>query len=358
MTRDQIRALMAERKAEGALPGVPEGGDPESHEQTALAPGEGKNVELEESRSKASENLPDVDKGLPQYFFSRSSPGRDQLRYEPYLLGLGAVEFVDRKTRAVLAADDVKLILPLEPGRSAVDWQAAEVFDVGEGELGREPAIGGATWAPLPEAARIASSYTRWRKELEDHLYRQRRLEMFESSALDVVSQPGESERDFRIRLADLARSERDRRLEALRSSFATRRRKLEERVDKAERQLAKEKDQASRAKLETAVSIGTTLLSVLTGRRRLSQTTINRAGSSVRDARESSRQAEDVEEARISLEDLNDQLERLEQELGQQVQELSRDLDPLTAGLGTITIQPRRTDVDVRLVGLLWISD
>jgi len=272
-------------------------------------------------------------------------------------LGLGKVEFVDRKTREVLAVDEVKLCLPLRPGQGAIDWTAAEVLDADEGELGREPDPG-ATWAPLPEAAELSTSYTRWKKELEDYLYRERRLELFQSTALETISLPRESERSFRIRLADLARAERDRRLEATRSSFDTRRRKLEERIDKAERQLAKEKDQANRAKLETAVSIGTTLLSVLTGRRRLSQTTINRAGSSVRDARESSRQAEDVEEARTLLEDLNDQLEKLEAEPKQRLEGLSRDLDPLSAKLDLVSIQPRRTDVDVRSVGLLWITD
>jgi len=355
LTRDQIRTLMAERKAEWMSPEVPEGDDPEAQERAAMAPGEVSKAEPDSAPSTAVDKLPGLEKGLSQFFYSRSTAGKDQPHYEPYLLGLGKVEFFDRKTREVLATDEAKLILPLRPGQSAIDWTAAEVLDVGEDELAREPDPE-ATWAPLPEAAERPTSYTRWRKELEDFLYRQRRLEMFQSTALEAISLPRESERDFRIRLADLARAERDRRLEALRSSFDTRRRKLEDRIDKAERQLSKEKDQASRAKLETAVSIGTTLLSVLTGRRRLSQTTINRAGSSVRDARESSRQAEDVEEARTSLEDLNDQLEKLEAELEERLQELSRDLDPLSAKLDPVTIQPRRTDVDVQSVSLLWV--
>jgi len=350
LTRDQIRTLMADRKTDvEKLPEADEEPDPKRSEVSGSGPAE--------PSPKVPTEPPDVDSSVSQYFLHGPSTGQGPPHYEPYLLGLGKVDFVDRKTREVLATDEVKLIWPLTSGRSEVDWTAAEVLEVSEDELGREPAPG-ASWSPLPEAAQRSSSYRRWKKELEDLLYRQRRLELFESAALEAVSHPRESERDFRIRLADLARVERDRRLEALRESFATRRRKLEERIDGAEHRLTKEKDQANRAKLETAVSIGTTLLSVLTGRRRLSQTTINRAGSSIRDAEESSRQARDVEQARGSLEALNDQLEKLEEDLEQRLGELSRDLDPLRAELDSVAIQPRRSDVSVRSVGLLWVSN
>ncbi len=349
LTRDQIRTLMADRKTDvEKLPEAAGEPDPKTPEVSGPGPSE--------PSPKVATEPPDVDSSVSQYFLHRPSAGPGPLHYKPYLLGLGKVDDVDRKTREVLATDEVKLIWPLTSGRSEVDWAAAEVLEVSEDELGREPAPG-ASWSPLPESARRSSSYRRWKKELEDLLYRQRRLELFESTALEAVSHPRESERDFRIRLADLARAERDRRLETLRESFETRRRKLEERIDGAERRLTKEKDQANRAKLETAVSIGTTLLSVLTGRRRLSQTTINRAGSSIRDAAESSRQARDVKQARGSLEALNDQLGKLEEDLEQRLEELSRDLDPLRAELGSVTIQPRRSDVGVRSVALLWVG-
>ena len=357
LTRDQIRTLMADRKAvepsmeaakvEGAQPAEEHGeraGIESVQEPPAVA-------------ATSTEELPVVDSNVAQYFHQKSSTAQESVHYEPFLLGVGKVDFVDRKTREILASDEVELILPLNRDEIEVDWSEAEAFDVGVESLGREPSID-ATWASLPEVAKRSSSYTQWKRDLEEYLYSERRLEMFESAALKARSHPRESERDFRIRLGDLARSERDRRLAALRDSFAARRRKLEDRLVRAESRLAKEKDQATRAKLETAVSIGSTLLSVLTGRRRLSQSTINRAGSSVREAQESSRQAEDVREARQSIETLENELQELEQDLARQVEEMGRDLDPLHAVLVTVTIQPRRSDVDVRSTGLLWLSD
>jgi len=349
LTRDQIQTLMADRKSDEEPPEVADGLDLEAARELVTGRGE----------VPAGEQ-PEVDSSVSQYFYQRLSANQaanqEPPHYEPYLLGLGKVDFVDRKTREILATDEVKLIVPVKPGQGGAAWAEAQTFEVGIDELDREPATG-ATWSSLPDVARQSTSYTRWRKELEDYLYQERRLEMLQSTPLEVISEPRESERDFRIRLADLARSERDRRLEALRDSFATQRRKLEDRIDRAESRLAKEKDQASRAKLETAVSIGTTLLSVLTGRRRLTQTTINRAGSSVRDAQESSRQSKDVGQARGALEALGEELKNLEEELTRQVEELSRDLDPLTAELDSLSVQPRRSDVDVQAVSLLWLG-
>ena len=357
LTRDQIRTLMADRKATETAPEVAEAKAKEAVAEGGSESGSEAASQPLMVASTASADLPDVDSKVTQHFQRGSSPGEDSPRYEPFLRGTGKVDYVDRKTREILATDQVDLHLRFEPGRTGVDWSAAQALDIRAEKLGREP-VAGATWAPLPEAARRSSSYTQWKKELEDYLYSDRQLEMFESSALEVRSRPGESERDFRIRLTDLGRAERDRRVSALRESFATRRRQLEDRLGRAQKRLEQEKDQAQRAKLETAVSIGSTLLSVLTGRRRLSQSTINRAGSTVRDAQESSRQAEDVREVRQSIETLDGELRSLEEDLAQRVEEIGRDLDPLHAELQTVTIKPRRSDVDVQSTSLLWLAD
>ena len=357
LTRDQIRTLMADRKVVETSQETLEVEEIRQTAESGAGEGTGSNQEPLAAAATSSVELPDIDPNIPQYFHDRSSAGQQPVRYEPFLLGLGKVDYIDRKTREILATDEVELILPLDREKTEVDWRTAEALEIGVQDLGREPS-GNAIWASLPEAAKRSSSYTKWRKDLEEYLYSERRLEMFESAPLETRSRPKETERDFRIRLGDLARAERDRRLAALRESFATRRRRLEDRLDRAASRLAKEKDQATRAKLETAVSIGSTLLSVLTGRRRLSQSTLNRAGSSVRDAQESSRQAEDVREARRSIETLESELQSLEQDLAQQVEELGRDLNPLEADLETVTVRPRRSDVDVQATGLLWLSD
>ena len=61
---------------------------------------------------------------------------------------------------------------------------------------------------PLPSQLADADAYKQYSKSVADHLYRNRRYELKKSSLLSEYAKPGESERDFRIRLADEAREE------------------------------------------------------------------------------------------------------------------------------------------------------
>mgnify|MGYP006196376563 CR=1 FL=1 len=72
-----------------------------------------------------------------------------------------------------------------------------------------EPAEG-AAFASLPPEAAQPRSYDRWGKEVVRWIQAEHPITLFESKAHKVVSRPGESERDFRMRLADLGREARD----------------------------------------------------------------------------------------------------------------------------------------------------
>ena len=46
-----------------------------------------------------------------------------------------------------------------------------------------------------------ASSYSAWKKEFSNFLYRSKGLDLFRSPTFKMTSEPLESERDFRVRL-------------------------------------------------------------------------------------------------------------------------------------------------------------
>ena len=97
------------------------------------------------------------------------------------------------------------------------------------------------------------------------------------------ISKPGETERDFRIRLDQESREERDVAIEKLRSTYAKKAATLEERVRKAEQAVQREKDQAKDAGFQTAVSLGSTILSALLGTKKISATSLSRAATTVK---------------------------------------------------------------------------
>ena len=159
----------------------------------------------------------------------------------------------------------------------------------------REPEAG-ARFADVPAQATKAKSYATWRKDFASWIYRNQRLELLESPSLDIASNPGETERDFRVRLQQIAREKRDEAVEKLRRKYAPKFEQLEERKRRAEQAVEREREQAKGQKLQTAISFGATLLSSFMGRKRASMSTLGRATTAVRGAGRSMKESEDVE--------------------------------------------------------------
>ncbi len=117
-------------------------------------------------------------------------------------------------------------------------------------------------------------------------------------------------------------------------------------------------KQQASSQKLKTAISFGTALLAVFTGRKGVSQTDLNRAGSAFRGLGRSKEQSQDVERAAENVDALVEQLEELNRELQEKIDDMGDRYDPASEELSVIACRPRRSDIDVRRVALLWIAE
>ena len=127
----------------------------------------------------------------------------------------------------------------------AVDFEQAETAELDLRELENAPRDP-AQFMPLPSPAADAKSYKPWQRGWEDHLYRTRRYSIWYSPSLEEYSLPAESERDFRIRLMDRAREQRDEQVARLREDYQKKIDKLEERLRKAELALTREQEQAS----------------------------------------------------------------------------------------------------------------
>jgi hypothetical protein len=340
MTREQIRRVMAGRET------VPETA-PAPRMEPALAPAAAPGVAT--PRGAATSSRPVLPPDIEQHFLPpRDLPLDATLAYAPRLLAVAAVRFVDRK-RDVDAHEPVTSLVPVTGGAAPVDWRQAAESPVGLDGLDASPAAG-ASFDELPPAAAEPRSYAGWKKDFAEHLYRHRKLELL-ASASGAVSRPGETERDFRVRLQHEDREARDAALDALRERYATQRARIEERVRKARQRLDREADQARKAKLDTAVSIGSTLLGAVLGRavRRSS-------GTALRGVTRSWRDAQDVDRAREDIAALEREIASQDAEAERELAALRERLDPLRQELERVDIRPRRADVRVELVALAWV--
>jgi hypothetical protein len=276
---------------------------------------------------------------------------RDHITYQPRAFAVAKLHFVDRS----LDLDEwqqIGLVAPLSDDGGEAIWEESEAGDVTT--LARE-AVANSAYADLPAGALRAASYTRWSKDLSSYLYEHRRLTLSQCDELKLRSRPGESEGDFRSRIALTLREKRDARTAELRNQYAARLAALQARLQKAAERTDRERGQLTQQKLQTAISVGATVLGALLGRKAMSTANIGRATTAARSASRIGRESDDVQRAEDSVEQLNEQIAALNKECESAVADLDATLDPRSVGLRTISAVPRKADIAVGKVVLLW---
>lgn len=338
LTREQIKRLKAEPTAATA------------------APAQDKVVPVTATPSaRTTAARPALSPQIEQYFLppkGEPAPGR-QLAYEGMLLGSASIYLTDSKL-GVEATEHVTLLAPIDDDAVAVDWGEATALQQSLDTLEKSP-VGAASFGNIPAAAADAKSYKRWQTDLQRWVHANHRVELMRSPSSNLISRPGESERDFRVRLREGAHETRDQHVETLRQKYAKKLAPIEDRLQRAEQALSREQGQASQQSVQTAISIGATILGAFIGRKSVRVGTIGRAASTARGASRVLKERGDVQRARDNVEKLKAEQQQLEAELERDLAQLQTSIDPGSEVLESITVKPRKADINVRLVALAW---
>lgn len=235
-----------------------------------------------------------------------------------------------------------------------VDWAAAEELAITANDLEKNPTK--ADYAPCAPAASQVKNYANWAKDFTTWIQNTRKMALLRSPSLNQFSKPGEEERDFRIRFQQATREARDGAAEKLRAKYAPKIAALQERLRRAEAAREREADQAKRAKLDTIISFGSTLLGAFLGRKAVSASTVGKAATTMRSAGRAMGQASDVTRAEETVEAVQQQLQDLEAQFQTEVNAVTSTGDLTTEMLETVDLLPTRTNINVRLVALVWL--
>lgn len=273
--------------------------------------------------------------------------------YVPMLLGSAQVRFSDTKS-GVDTMQEVTVLAPIADGAVAVDWDHATATDLAVADLEQTP-MGEAQFLPLPAPAGKAKSYADWNKDFAGWLFRTQKLDLFKSPNLAEVSNPGESERDFRVRLQQVAHEHRDRHADKLRQKYAPKIAALQDRIRRAEQAVDRESEQAKQSQIQVAISVGATLLGAFLGRKAISATTIGKATTAARGAGRAIQATKDVDQAQENVAALQQQLTDLEAQFETEADALAASTDSFTEKLETVALTPTKANISVRLVALAW---
>jgi hypothetical protein len=296
--------------------------------------------------------LPVVPPGIAQYF-SPDAAAAVSSALRPVIYGAANVRFTDPK----LKVDTTKLVnvtTPITDAAVPVDWENAARVEWAPEMLENDPPDG-AKFSSLPSAASKTKNYDAWTKQLTASLCATEAIELFKSPSTGEMSRPDESEREFRARMSHGSREDRDRQLDAVRKKYAPRQAAIEEKLRRANQAVERESEQATGQKLQTVISVGATLVGALLGRKALNVGTIGRATTAARGVGRSMKESEDIERAKQNVAALEEQRQQLDAEFAAETAALDAANDVATETLEKITIKPKKTNITVKLVGLVW---
>ncbi len=346
LTRSQIKILMDPRKASAPTP-----------EATSIAPAVspvGAAAGGKHPLAPAGQR-PVLPPDIPQYFLPvrGGRPDRSALVYVPMLLGSSTVRFVDAKAGVDVTQEGI-FLTPVTGEAIPVNWANAAEGNVAVTDLEKSPQEE-AQYAEMPGVAGKAKSYEGWSRDFATWLYGSQKLELLKRPGSKELSKPGETERDFRIRLQEAAREQRDQWAEQLRKKYAPKTASLEERLRRAQQAVEREKEQVTQQGLQTAISVGATLLGAFLGRKAVGVTNIGRATTAARGVGRVLKERQDIGRAEETVEGIQQQLRDLEAEFTSEMATLETKTDPLTERLESVAVKPKKTDIAVRLVALAW---
>ncbi len=336
LTRTQIKTLMDEKRA--GAPAAPAAGP-----------------EPEQAKGKARSARPVVPPAVTESFVLRtgSVPAGSTLVYRPALHARARLHYV-QATRGVDVWKELALLTPLTGRVPADPWTDGQALGRDDLEFDAAPDAE-ASYAKLPAAASQASSYKSWGSVLKSYLYRECAMPMWRCKALKLYSDVEEIEGDFKARIAQVAREQRDLEVEKLKTRYGPKLDRLQERIRKAEQKIGKEQEQYSQAKQSSWISVGTTVLGALFGRKVKSIGTASRAGTAARGMGRAHKEKQDVERAKADLDKRHAELQELEAEFRDATDDLKEKYAPENFEVDAVPLRPRKSDISIEPVVLAW---
>jgi hypothetical protein len=331
LTRDQIKVLMDPIRSQFAA---------------ASEAGQGGAIETPE---RFVSDRPILPAGIREAFLPvvERVPDGYKLEYRPGLLGSGKVHFM-RDDDGINHWRDCHLLQPMHETPPDDIWdKSRELSQRLATDRAPDPA---GVFAMLPGELAREKSYAIFGRQLEEHLYRESTLDLMQCKLVDCISKPGESKADFLMRLELEAKRKCEQSREDIEKQFAKKLSKLEDDIKTAKVNVSTQRWQFF-ARLGGVfwVIIDTVLTAFgkgLPGRRRSLDPAFRSAATG------HGQQAR----AQVSLDSALEQKRRFENEHQQNLKELDAKYAPSNLRLESLEIKPRKSDVEIDRVSLVWL--
>jgi hypothetical protein len=365
LTKTQVRTLMkAKREQLRAAPlAAPAPSDQTPHAEPPGQPAKPEKAAEHPGLARVAARLPAE---VSQYFLEPDTPARRALRfeerrqgillrplathlvYQPGVLGWASLLYEDAR-RHLSHTEERCYWVPPPEDLNWLDWTQGR-FALRREDLS-DAAPADALFVPPPAALHDAKRWRELEKDWVNFLYREARLTLFHNARLRLYSEVGESEGRFVQRCQEQAKALQQEDEDKITRRFQAQMQRLEERMRREERELYGDRIELDGRKRETRLTIGESILGILTGRRRL------RTFSEVSRRRRLVSQAKaDVEESEEVLDELEQDAEQIHLEHEEALRELAQRTADLSRHIEQVHIGPKKSNIDVIVFGLAWV--
>ena len=329
LTRNSIKALMSKAKAQ----------------VTAAV------RKVSKPKRRADAAAPALPPAVEQVFVPTTA---DDVVYHPRLIAAADMLFnsaryhIEQEKSALFAVE-------FEDGPVNVDWDNCDAISLGLDRL-QSKGKDDATFAACPSCAAVAKNYTAWGREFKQWVRQNETITLYRSKKFALTSEAGETEGDFRARLQVAANEKRDQAVAKIRKRYASKTTTLENRLLRSQQAVERESQQASKKKLDTAVSFGTAILGAVLGRKRISSASAGKFGTAIRSASGARKESADIKRAEETVRKVKADMEALSRELKKEVAALETGFNAQSDELKEIVVRAKTTDIHVPLIGLAWM--
>lgn len=296
-------------------------------------------------------NLPEALLVLKRQMHQKPKAIESTLVYEPSLLAMGSIHFVNSKRRIDTTEKISSLLDPSLIG-GIVKWEEAESITIEPTTLPAHPEID-ASFGSVPADLSNTARFKLYRDDFFDYLYKQNSLHIPHHPGADFYGQPGESEQEFRIRVQQAIREKRDAEVDKLRRKYSSKLQKLETKLYREQQELIEDQSTYEGRKREEMLSAGESIISVLgIFGRRSSTTALSKAA---RKRRMTAKAKLDVEESQREITRLQGEIDNIRESMEEEIGNINSMWDAKSEKIETYTVKPKKSDCTVEMVCLAW---
>ena len=266
--------------------------------------------------------------------------------YRPTLIGQGQIWFANR-TYNVNTQQKVTVLLSELDRRGLVPWAEYQVDEMPVSEFDAQP-LPGATFADLSYPFDDEKNVSSLSSDFADWLYRNYQLTLYRNPDLKLVSEVGESKEDFAARIHQAGTTNLDSEIDKIKEKYAKQSKTIQNRLEKEEMALEKDKQTLNHRRLEEAGSGLQTVIGLFGGKKRSINTSLTKR-------RMTATAKANVEESEALIEKYKSDLAELNAKMQQDIEEYKRNAEGKSAGIEEVFVKPLKKDVAVEYFGLAW---